>query len=376
MRKLGMKQISIIVSVAVFTILIIAVIIILNATRNNAPVDVLKEKTRIGLIVSGPVDDNSWNRTHYGALMNISDELNLDVVYRENIAADEKCIDVIRSLVTDENCLVVIGASLEYGDVMMQAANEFPERFFFHSMGTEYRKNLGSFFGRMYQYRYLSGIVAGLHTKSNSIGYIASYRISDVNRDINAFTLGVRSVAPDAVVHVEFTDSWTDDAKAAASAEKMVTGYGADVLAMHTNSLAPLDTAQKYGIWAVGCNYDNSDKYPDIYLTGCVWKWENYYREQILSCLQGKFRGEHSWLGIESGIMDLVDPEKTHKTPDGCVEAVNAAKDRFESCSYDVFYGPVADNEGRIRIGEGESMSDDNMLNYFDWYVEGVDIVS
>ena len=374
MKKFGMKQVSVIVSVVVFSILLVAFIIILNFNSRKAPVDVLKEKTSVGLILNGSRNDRSWNSAHYEALLRTAGMLNIEVICREFVPEDENCYSTICSLIDDDDCRIVICSSYGYGEQIERAAAEYPDRYFLHASGTAYGKNLGSFFGRMYQFRYLSGIAAGLAAKNGVIGYVAAFPISEVNRGINAFTLGVRSVNPDASVHVRFCNSWNDDEPAADAAQALITECGAEVIAMHTNSLAPLKTADANGVWSVGYNFDNSELCPDTFLTGCVWEWDNYYYEQILSCLQGKFRGEHIWLGIESGTMELVDINPGVNDPEKYKKAVEAARALFENYSYDVFYGPVTDIGGRGRIGEGESMSDDRMLNKFDWYVEGVEI--
>lgn len=373
MYKLSMKQMSIIVSVTVFSILLFAVIIILNFTKGEVRVDVLKEQTKVGLILNGPADDRSWSMSHYTALEDISEELNLLIVCKENVPENESCLKIFDAL-ADEGCRIVIADSYGYGSYIEQAAKEHPDIYFMHASGSGYGKNFGSFFGRMYQFRYLSGIVAGIRTKTDSIGYVAAFPISEVNRGINAFALGVRSVNPDASVHVKFCDSWTEDKPARECTRELIDNYGADVIAMHTNSLAPLDEAEQSGVWSIGYNLDNSERYPKSYLTACVWDWKGYYREQILLCLQGKFRGEHKWLGIESGVMKLIDGDVTDNADPACRQPVEDARRRFETYSYDVFYGPIKDSDGNIRIDEGESMSDENMLENFDWYVEGVEI--
>ena len=372
MRRFSMKQISLIVSVSVFSILLLAVLIILNFTKKNVNVDVLKDKTNVGLILRGSASDMSWSQSHADALDRISEELNLEIIRRENVGP-ESFRDTVRSL-AEEDCLVIVAASCDYGRYIDQCAAELPEMYFLLAGGTVDGQNKGSYFGRMYQYRYLSGIAAGMQTKTNSIAYVASFPICEVNRGINAFTLGVRSVNPDAVVHVSFCGSWTDDSAAAECAEKLITGSGADVLTLHTDSLAPLDTAEKHGISTIGYNFDNSGRYADSWLMGCVWRWDGYYKDQILSCLQGKFKGKNNWLGMDSGIMELVDPAKTGNDDFSYLEPLRSARSRFEDHSFDVFYGPVTDNTGNVRVGEGESLSDTVMLNSFDWYVEGVEI--
>ena len=372
MKKLSMKQISVIVSVLAFTILMVAVIIILNFTKGDIRTDILAESTHVGLVLNGSKEDRSWSQSHYEALGRIAPELNLDVIVREYVPEDERCVDTIRELVEKDSCLVVICNSYGYGEYIERAAAEYPDNYFLHISGMAYSSNLGSCFGRMYQLRYLSGIAAGMQTKTGHIGYVAAFPISEVNRGLNAFTLGVRSVRPDAVVHAAFIDSWTDDESAGKAAEKLIRECGADVIAEHTDSLAPVNKCRELGVLAIGYNEDNSEIFPETLLTSCVWKWDNYYYEQILSCLQGKFRGEHQWLGMDSGIMELVELDKTGIAVPGTAGMIEEVRERFSTSTFDVFYGEIYDNEGNLRIAEGESMSDSTMLNEFDWYVEGV----
>lgn len=375
MKRLSMAKISILVSVTLFSILLVTIIIILNFNRSNTGTDKVDDRMRIGLILNGRIDDHSWGQSHYDSLMRISDEVQLDIIYRENTPEDEGCEAVVRELVETEKCTVVIANSFGFGEYMTAAAEKYPDVYFFHASGSESGRNLSSYFGRMYQFRYLSGIIAGVQTATGRIGYVAAFPIDEVNRGINAFTLGVRSVRPDAEVYVSFCDSWTDEETARASTEKLINEYSVDVVTMHTDSLSPLETADKNGVWSIGYNCDNSDMFPDTYLTACVWEWDSYYREQIQACRQGKFHGEHTWLGYESGIMKLVDPAKTGNAVPGYEAPLKAAEDRFADCTFDVFYGPVTDNNGVLRIPEGESMSDRSMLEDFGWYAEGVRIV-
>ena len=115
---------------------------------------------------------------------------------------------------------------------------------------------------------------------------------------------------------------------------------------------------------------DRREAYPDTFLTAPVWCWENFYEPQILKCLQGKFYGKHYWEGIETGIVELAPLTGNVKT--GIDEIVEEKKQLLEQGKYDVFYGPIADNTGKIRVEQGENISDYVLLNEFDWYVEGV----
>ena len=361
-----MKKISIIGSF-ILAFIIIGIITINGAQRDT---QVTKEKTKVGVLLNGECKDKSWGQSHYEGLELTANQLNLDLYYVENTPETEECLAIIDGLIMD-GCKIIICNSFNYGEWMIQAAEKYPDICFFHATGVVDSKNLTTYFGRIYQMRYLSGIVAGMQTETNQIGYVAAFPISEVNRGINAFTLGVRAVNPEATVYVEWSETWTDDEKTAEAATGLLDkNRQIDVLAMHTDSLAVLDIAEERGIWSIGYNYDNSESYPNTYLTAPVWDWENFYTPHILTCLQGKFEGHHYWESIESGMVSMAPLSAAAKP--GVREAVEEKRLCLMSGTFDVFYGPVKDNEGQIRVAEGESMTDEAMLNHFDWYVEGV----
>lgn len=360
-----MKRFTVIAAI-IFSVIILGVLLI---SRKERETEATEEKTKVGLLLNGSSQDNSWGQSHYEGLFKCTEELNLEVLCRENVPQDSSCKQVMTELI-EQGCEVIIANSYGFGEWELQVAKEHPEVFFFHASGVEVSENLATYFGRIYQMRYLSGIVAGLQTETDEIGYVATFPIAEVNRGINAFTLGVRSVNPDAVVYVVWSDSWTDDELNKKAAQKLIKEHNIDVLTMHTDSCAPLEVAEEEKIWSIGYNYDNSKSYPDTYLTASVWKWENFYAPHILACLQGKFVGKHYWEGVETGLVSLAPLTKNVKS--GIAEKVAAEEKRLQSGTFDVFYGPIEDNEGNLRVADKESMSDECMLNEFDWYVKGV----
>lgn len=353
--------------IACIIAIIIAGIFLINGKKENT--DVTKERTKVGFLLIGSCNDNSYNQSHYEGMEKTAKALNLEVTYKENVPTDSTCKKTMEALI-EAGCEIIICNSYDFGEWVLQVAEENPEVYFFHATGVEQSKNLATYFARIYQIRYLSGIVAGLQTETNEIGYVAAMPISEVNRGINAFTLGVRSVNKDATVHVAWSGSWTEDASAEASANYLLDRYDIDVITMHTDSNKVLEVAEKRGVWSIGYNVDNSALYPKTFLTAPVWQWENYYEPHILRCLQGKFKGEHYWEGTSTGVVGMA--ELTKNVKEGTKEIVAREMQRLEEGTFDVFYGPVTDNEGKIRVDEGENLSDDAMLNRFDWYVEGV----
>lgn len=327
------------------------------------------EKVRVAMIMAGLRNDHSWNETHYEAIQKAESLLDLEIAYYENVPFDSTAQDAMEEAVSN-GAKIVIANSFGYGDAEMAVARNHPEVKFFYATGLKSMTNLSSFFGRMYQLRYLSGIVAGLKTKTNEIGYVAGLNISEVNRGINAFALGVQKVNPDAKVFVSWTGSWTDESRAADSTRSLLEKHNIDVLTTHLDALSPYDIADERDVWIIGYNRDNSKRFPERFLTAPVWHWENFYIPKIREVLQDKFEGRSYWLGLESGIMDLA--EMTRNVDASIRQAVEDERIRLTQGKFDVFYGPIEDNQGKIRVGEGESMTDDAMLNRFDWYVKGV----
>ncbi len=361
-----MKKITIIAG-SILAVIIIGIFLI-DGRDNDT--EITKQRTKVGFILNGEVDDLSWGQSHYEGMNKTAEELNLEVVYKENVPEDEQSMSYMEKLI-DDGCEIIICNSFGYGEYELKVADEHPKVYFFHATGVTEAANLSTYFGRIYQIRYLTGIVAGMQTESNEIGYVAAFPISEVNRGINAFTLGVRSVNPDAQVYVEWCNSWTDDDMAVEAANKLIEAHPEiDLFTVHSDSTSVYDFAEERGLWSIGYNMDNSESFPNSFLTAAVWDWNKFYEPRIAECLKGKFQSKHYWLGAETGVVSMAP--LTDNVKDGIEEVVEEKRKLLESGTYDVFYGPIYDNKGNERVAGGESMSDEAMLNDFDWYVEGV----
>jgi len=357
------------VASVIITILIVVIAGIFLINVKNEDTDVTKKRTKVGVLLIGAHNDKSYNQSHYEAMEKTAEKLNLEIIYRENAPADENFATVTDELIA-EGCEIIICNSYDYRPYVKAVAEANPDIYFYHASGVDEANNLATYFGRIYQMRYLSGIVAGLQTKSDEIGYVAAFPISEVNRGINAFTLGVRLVNPDAEVHVVWSNSWTDDKAAGDASERLFAETDIDVITMHTDSIRVLQMAETVGCWSIGYHIDNSDTFSDTFLTAPVWQWENYYEPFLLKCLQGKFKEGHYWEDASTGIVGLAP--LTDNVYEGAEKIVAEEMEKLSDGYFDVFYGPIYDNKGNLRIAEGENMSDDAMLNHFDWYVDGV----
>lgn len=353
-------------------IIIISAVILLAMVTGlimiNSEPEKKDETVKVGVILNGYKDDKSWSQSHYEGLEKTAQQLGLEITYKEFVTTDNIAWEIDQF--AKAGCKIVVANSVIYAEQIEQASKRYPNIYFYHATGVGEGKNLASYFGRMYQMRYLTGIAAGLQTKTNEIGYVAAFPISEVNRGLNAFTLGVKSVNPDATVYVRWINSWNVDDITADTTEQLLSEHNIDVLAMHTDSVAPLEIADRHGVMSIGYNIDNRELYPETYLTAAVWDWEKFYTPNIRKCLQGKFTGVNFWESSDTGIINIAP--LSEKADGRIVDKIKTEMDKLNSGVFDVFYGPVYDNTGKLRIAQGESMTDNAMLNEFDWYVEGV----
>lgn len=358
-------------SVIIVSILLTIALGLWFTRSDDYDAEISKEGMKVALLMNGPKDDHSWSESHYISMQKTARDLNLDVAYYDNVPLDSSSIPIMEKAIAD-GARIIVCNSIGFGPYELLVARLHPEVKFFHATGTKRSRNLSTYFARIYQIRYLSGIVAGMETKNGHIGYVAAFDIPEVIRGINAFTLGVKKVNPEATVHVTWTRSWTDSDIAAKATEKLIQNHNIDILTVHTDVLSPYEIAEKNDIGIIGYNFDNSKLYPKNFMTAALWNWEQFYKPRILEVIQGKYSSKNYWLGIESGIISLAPfTQRVHTET-----RVFVAKEwqRLLSGSFDVFYGKIVDNAGVVRIDSGESMTDFEMQENFIWFVQGVEV--
>ena len=324
-----------------------------------------KEDLKIGFVYVGPVGDEGYSFAHDQGRKKMMENLGLS---EDQVIIKESCEKALNDMV-DQGCNVIFSTSYGFMDFTLNVAKQHPDVYFFHCSGYKTADNMSAYFGRMYEMRYLSGIAAGLKTKSNKIGYVAAMPLPEVTRGINAFTLGVRSVNPDATVEVKWTNSWFDPTGEKQAAVELLNS-GCDVLGQHCDSAGPVVAAQEKGAWAVGYNADALSKGPDAYLTAPLWDWGIYYTEQVQKIIDGTWKSENYWGHghMDEGIVKL--DKLSANCAEGTEEAIQKAQEEIDNGKH-VFAGPLKDNEGNVKVQEGATMTDEEMLS-MDWFVEGV----
>lgn len=325
------------------------------------------EDVTVGFIFVGPVGDGGWSTTHNEGRLELEEELGVKTLFKENVVEDKGVEEEMRNMI-DQGATIIFATSFGYMDYVKTLASEYPEVTFFHCSGYESSENMANYFGRIYEARYLSGIVAGLKTEANKIGYVAAFPIPEVIRGIDAFTLGVQSVNPDVEVEVVWTSTWYDPAKEKEAAIALLD-KGADIIAQHQDTTGPQQAAEERGAFSIGYHTDMSEMAPKAYMTAPVWHWGPYYVEQVKAVINGEFESHAYWGGLADGVVELAP--LTDNAPEGAKEAVEVAQAKILDGTLNVFAGPIMNQEGEVIVEEGSVMSDSDMLA-LSWFVKGV----
>lgn len=328
-----------------------------------------EEKMKVAFMYVGPVGDGGWNYAHDQGRQYLESQLgNVETTYIESVPGDATAEQVLTRLAEEGN-KVIFSTSFGFMDYTLKVAEKYPDVVFLHCSGYKTAENVGTYFGRMYQARYLTGIAAGKATGSNLIGYVAAHPIPEVIRGINAFTLGVRSVNPEAKVKVVWTNTWYDPAKEK-DAAKVLLDDGADVIAQHQDTPGPQQAAQERGKLGIGYNSDMSAFAPNAVMTSAVWNWGPYYVDTVKAVQDGAWKSSEYWGPMSENIVNLA-PYGPMVT-DEVKQLIEEEKGKILSGSWDVFYGPIMNQQGELVVAEGESMTDREMLEMM-WFVQGVE---
>ena len=325
---------------------------------------------KIGFVYVGPTGDAGWTYSHDEARKYVESELGNKVKtsYVESVAEGADAERVIRNLAKKGHDLIFT-TSFGYMNPTLKVAKKFPKVKFEHATGYKQSRNVGTYMARAYQGRYLTGLVAGKMTKTNTIGYVGSFPIPEVIRGINAFTKGVREVNPQATVKVLWVSSWYDPAKEREAAETLIL-QNADVLTQHTDSAAVIQTAEAKGKYAIGYHSDMSAYGANAHLTSAVHNWAPIYLAKAKAVLNDEWKKEDLWYGIKEGVTDIAP--YNNAVPADVRAMVDAKKEALKSGTSKVFEGPVKDQSGTVRVTKGATMSDGD-LKGFNWYIEGVE---
>lgn len=332
-----------------------------------------KDKLRIAILYLDSAGDGGYSYAHASGIEQMRVALGLredQIIHKVNISdSDERMIDHAMRESIAAGARLILATSWGYMDVCEKLADEYPDVIFAHASGYKYNSsNLTSYFGKMYQARYLGGIVAGMKTQTGKIGFIAAKGLdnTEVTASINAFALGVESVNRDARIYLRVINSWYDPF-AEKRAAKLLIAEGCDVITQYCNTPSPQIEAAESGVWSIGYNSDMERLAPEAVLTSVVWHWDVYYTRLVKSLLDGTFTTTPYYGGLTEGVVGLA-PLNAAITTQAMKDAVKRAEEQLRDGSLQVFQGTLRTNGGKIVERTGEGLTDQEITRGMNWY--------
>ncbi len=346
---------------------------------------VAKEELKVGFAHFSDPSDQGYTYNHDCATWKMAEKLGLDksqIINKYNVPENAEAATAFREL-AEEGCRIIFSTAHGHEDYLIEVAQEYPDITFCHFNGVKAAEsglsNVHNYFGEISQVRYLSGVVAGLTTKTNKIGYVAAMNYAEVNNGLDAYYLGAKSVNPEVEVSATYLNKWYDPALEGQATQSLIDN-GCDVISHHADSTAGATTCEENGVFFIPYNSDMSSVAPGAVLTGVRWDTSNY----LIMAVQAVMNGTQSEIPVdyvgtlENGMIylddinyDLLDEETASRiksTVEGDIEAFTADKK-------EVFVGPLKDNEGKEILAGGEVFVEPKSAPSFGYLLEGIHII-
>mgnify|MGYP000052956571 CR=1 FL=1 len=329
-----------------------------------------QDKVKAGFIYVGPVGDGGWTYEHDQGRKAVEAELGdaVETVYQESVpegADAERAITQMALSGAD----IIFTTSFGYMDPTMNVAAKFPDVKFEHATGFKRADNVSVYSARFYEGRAIQGHIAGKMTKTNKIGYIASFPIPEVIRGINSAYLHAKKVNPDVEFSIVWAYTWFDPAKEADAARALIDN-GADVILQHTDSTAPQAAAQEAGnVITFGQASDMAEFGPVPRVSSIIDNWAPYYIDRVKAVMDGTWESTDTWDGISTGMVGI--GEISSAVPADVKAEALALKDAIAAGDYHPFTGPINKQDGTPWLAEGETASDGDLLG-MNFYIEGL----
>jgi len=330
---------------------------------------VAQDKTKVGFVYVGPVGDMGWTYEHDQGRLAVEAEYGdkVETIYQESVpeGADSERVMTQMAL---SGADIIFTTSFGYMDPTINVAKKFPNVKFEHATGYKRAPNVSTYSARFYEGRAVIGTIAGRMTKTNKIGYIASFPIPEVIRGINAAYIHAKKVNPDVEFSVVWAYTWFDPAKEGDAAKALID-QGADVIMQHTDSTAPMAIAKDAGALAFGQASDMAAYGPNPRISSIIDNWAPYYVARVGAVMDGTWESTDTWDGIGAGMVEI--GEMSDLIPADVQAEAQALADSIASGEYQPFTGPLNKQDGSVWLAEGET-ADDGTLAGMNFYVEGL----
>jgi basic membrane protein A and related proteins len=330
------------------------------------------DKVKACFVYVGPIGDGGWTFQHEQGRLALEAAYGdkVETAYQENVPEGADAERVLTQMALS-GCNIIFTTSFGYMDQTNAVAAKFPNVMFEHATG--YKRdsaNVSTYNARFYEGRAVQGHIAGKMTKSNKIGYIASFPIPEVIMGINSYYLHAKKANPAVELSVVWAFTWFDPAKEADAAKALID-QGVDVIASHTDSTAPLAEAAKTNGAVIGFGQaSDMTEYKDgPRVSSIIDNWAPYYIKRVGALLDGTYAQADAWEGIAGG--EVTIGEITAAVPADVKAEAEALRDAIAAGTYHPFTGPINKQDGSAWLAEGEVAPDGDLLG-MGFYVEGV----
>jgi len=329
-----------------------------------------EDKTKVGFVYVGPVGDFGWSYEHNEGRKAVEEAFGdkVETMFVESVPEGADSERVMTQMALDGADLIFT-TSFGYMDPTINVAKKFPNVKFEHATGYKQADNVAIYSARFYEGRSVIGHIAGHMTKTNTIGYIASFPIPEVIRGINAAYIAAKKVNPDVKLKIVWAYTWFDPAKEADAANALIE-QGADIIMQHTDSPAAMTIAEEKGMYAFGQASDMKQFGPTARLSSIIDDWAPYYIARTQAVMDGTWESTSTWDGIKEGMVGIGD--FSNDIPADVQASATALKEALMSGSTHSFTGPVNKQDGSAWLAAGETADDGTLLG-MNFYVEGIE---
>lgn len=324
----------------------------------------------IGALYGGPITDAGYNQAMHEAVMEIKNNIEcVQIIEAENVPEEAGATSTMVNMI-DQGAKMIIATAFNHQYPALELSKQHPDVIFEHAGGWEMGENFANFFGTPPDGWYLMGVAAGKMTTSNKLGFVAAFPLGWSLTFINAFTLGAKSVNPDVQTIVAYTFSWGDRAKEADTTNSLIN-QGVDVITMHVDSPSTIiSTAEARGVYSIGFQSLAAQQFaPEYWISGTGYTLGGKLTWLTSTVLDGTWTPIFLRCGIADGCMAIAPFGP--KVPQEVQDLVKQTQADLEAGKIVVFAGPIKDQDGNIKIAEGETLTDD-LMGSVDWFVEGV----
>lgn len=324
----------------------------------------------IGALYGGPITDAGYNQAMHEAVAAIKTNIDcVEIIEAENVPDEAGATSTMENMI-QQGAKLIFATAFNHQYPALELSNKYPDVKFEHAGGWEMGANFANFFGTPPDGWYMMGVAAAKMTESNKLGFVAAFPLGWSLTFINAFTLGAKSVNPDVETIVAYTFAWGDRAKEADTTNSLIN-QGVDVITMHVDSPSTvISTAETRGVYSIGYqNLAAQEFAPEYWISGTGFTLGDKLTWLASTVIDGTWEPIFLRCGIADGCMAIAPFGP--KVPQEVQDLVMQTKADIESGKIVVFKGPIKDQEGNIKVADGEVLGDDAMGSV-DWFVEGV----